>query len=113
MSNLKMILFDGTALEIEAFGLPMHAVMSFANADELLAVWKKLTPMNLSSVSVLQSDVPVYKFASGKLDGVQSVNNGDGSLTAHFYMSGVQQDVLDDSTREYVTAAQILMGEEE
>lgn len=113
MNNLKMILFDGTELDIDAFGLPMHAVMTCANEDEMLAVWKQLTPMNMSTVEVQQDGETVFAFVGGSLEGQQSVVNGDGSLTVHFYMQGVRQDVTDANTQEYVTAAQILLGEEE
>ena len=113
MNDLKMILFDGTELGLEAFTLPMHPVMICADADEMSATMKLLTEMNLSSVEIRQGDVPVYKFTGGRLDGQQSVMNGDGSLTVHFYLSGVQQEVVSDRTAEYVAAAQILLGEEE
>lgn len=113
MNDLKMILYDGTELALEAFTLPMHPVMICADADDMTAKMKLLTDMNLSSVDIHQNGVPVYKFTGGRLDGQQSVVNGDGTLTVHFYLSGVQQEVVSDTTAEYVTAAQILLGEEE
>lgn len=113
MTNMKLILFDGTEVPVESFGLPMHAVVHCADADGMMDVWNQLTPMNLSRVEVKQNDVTVYAFTGGKVDGQQSVVNPDGSLTVHFYMSGVRQEVVDDTTQEYVTAAQIMMGEAE
>ena len=112
MDNLKMILMDGTELAIDAFGLPMHAVMTCAGKEAMMEVWQKLTPMNLSRVEVQQDGETVFAYAGGALEGVQSVVNGDGSLTVHFYMSGVRQEVLSETTQEYITAAQIMMGEE-
>lgn len=113
MNDLKMILTDGTALSIDAFGLPMHAVTTCANEDELLSIWKQLTPFNLGTVEIQQDGVTVFKFAGGQLDGVQTVTNGNGSMTVHFYMSGVRLETGTDTDQEYVTAAKIMLGEEE
>lgn len=113
MSGLSMILFDGTELSLDAFGIPMHAVMTCANEDDMLSKWKQLTPMQLSRVEVRQNGEPVFVYGSGRLDGQQSVINGDGTLTVHFFMSGVRLDAIDATTQEYVTAAQIMLGEEE
>ena len=113
MNNLKMIFFDGTELSLDAFGIPMHAVMTCANEEEMLTVWKQLTPMQLSRVEVQQDGTTIFAYSGGKLDGQQSVVNGDGTLTVHFFMSGVRLDAIDATTQEYVTAAQIMLGEEE
>lgn len=113
MDNLKMILFDGTELNLEGFGLPMHAVMTCQSNDELLEKWKLFTPMNLSRVEVQLSDEAVFTFAGGVLEGVQSVINLNGTITAHFYMKGERLETVTDTTAEYVTAAKILLGEEE
>lgn len=113
MNNLKMILMDGTELSIEAFGLPMHCVMTCASKEELLEKWQLFTPMNLSTVQVQQDGETVFAYSGATLEGVQSVVNGDGTLTVHFYMSGVRTETLSDTTQEYVTAAQIMMGEVE
>lgn len=113
MYDLKMILNDGTELALDAFTLPMHAVMTCKGADDIAATMKLLTEDNLSSVEIRQGDVPVYKFADGRLDGQQSAVNGDGTLTVHYYMSGKQAEVVSDKTAEYVAAAKILLGEEE
>ena len=112
MDNLKMILADGTELPLDAFGLPMHAVVTCANDDEVHALVKKLTAANLGRVEIQQDGVAVFTFGGGKLDGVQTVYNV-GEVTAHLYMSGVRLETVSDTTQEYVTAAQIMMGEEE
>lgn len=113
MNDLKMILFDGTELELEGFTLPMHAVLICEDKADFLAKWEALSEMNLSKVTIQQGGVAVYEFTGGQIDGAQYIMNGDGTLTAHFYMNGVRQEVMDDKTREYVTAAQIMMGEVE
>lgn len=111
--NLKLILMDGTELDIDAFGLPCHAVMTCASKEDMLAKWQLLTPMNLSKVEVQQDGETVFAFSGAVLEGVQSVVNGDDTLTVHFYMNGTRVETLSDSTQEYVTAAQIMMGEVE
>lgn len=113
MDNLKMILFDGTALALDAFGLPMHAVMTCASEDDMMARWKLLTPANLARVEIKQDGETVFAYTGGTLDGVQSVINGDGTLTVHFYMKGTRFEVMSDTSTEYITAAKILLGEEE
>lgn len=113
MDNLKMILLDGTALSLDAFGVPCHAVMTCESPEAQMEAWKKLTPMNLSKVEVQQDGEAIFAFAGCVLDGVQTVVNGDGSLTVHFYMSGTRVETVSDSTQEYVTAAKIMMGESE
>lgn len=113
MDKLKMILFDGNELPLDAFGLPMHAVMTCANKDDMLLKWNMLTPYNLSRVEIKQGDETAFAFTGGKVEGVQSVVNGDGTLTVHFYMSGTRQEIISEATQEYITAAQIMMGEEE
>ncbi len=113
MENLKMILFDGTELNLEGFGLPMHAVMTCQSSDEMLEKWKLLTPMNLSRVEVRLNDESVFAYAGGALEGVQSVINPDGTVTVHFYMTGERLEAVSQTTAEYVTAAKILLGEEE
>lgn len=111
--DLKMILLDGTELTLDAFGLPCHAVMSCESKDAMMAVWQLLTSMNLSRIEVQQDGALIFAFAGCTLDGVQSVMNGDGSMTVHFYMSGTRIEALDATTQEYVTAAKIMMGEVE
>ena len=113
MDNLTMILADETELALEAFGLPMHAVMCLNTEDEVLEKWKLLTPENLAHVTVMLDGEAVYTFAHGKVEGQQSVVNGDGTLTVHYYMTGERVETVSDTTAEYVQAARIMLGEEE
>lgn len=113
MTNLKMTLFDGTEIPLDAFGLPCMAVTTCQNEDDLLAQWKKLTPMALSTVNVVQGEQTVFAFAGVKLEGTQTLHNPDGTLTVHFFFSGVMQELTNQTDAEYITAAKILMGEVE
>lgn len=111
--DIKLILTDGSELSLDAFGLPCHAVMTCASKEELLQKWQMMTPMNLSKVEVQQDGDVVFAFAGCVLEGVQSVVNGDDSLTVHFYLNGAKVDILNESDLEYIQAAKIMMGEAE
>ena len=115
MDNLKMILFDGSEIGLDAFGLPCHAVMQCADKAETLALWDRLNEGNLKQVFVRQGDEVVFAFKDCSVNGEQSIVNGDGSLTVHFYLDGerIKEAALTDEDREYITAAKILLGEEE
>lgn len=113
MDNLKMILFDGTELPLEAFGLPMHAVMTFSSNDELMETWKLMTPMNLSKVEIVQDGETVFSYAGGVLESVQSIVTDGCMITAHFYMTGTRLEAVSQETADYVTSAKIMLGEEE
>ena len=113
MTNLKMILTDGTELPLEGFGVPCHAVMTCASKEELSERWAHLTPENLERVEIQQDDEAVFKYAGCVVSGVQAVMNGDDSLTVHFYLDGVREITVSDTDREYIQAAKILLGEEE
>lgn len=110
MDNLKMVLHDGTELTITQFSYPMHAVCLCASKEAALVQWAMLTPDNLASVTVTQKGEALAAYQYAELDGVQFVMNSDDTVTAHFYMKGER---LPHPDAEYVTAAKILMGEEE
>lgn len=109
-NNLKIILHDGSEMKINAFSLPIHIIIECANQEELQEKWNKLTADNLITLSVLCNDELAFSFAHGNLDCVQSILNGDGTITAHFYFRG---DNVGIGNSEYVTAAKILLGEEQ
>ena len=115
MSNLKMILYDGTELSLDAFGLPCHAVMQAANPEAVVEIWSKLTPDSLKQVYVRQDDDLMFAYKDCSVNGQQSIVNGDGTLTVHFYLDGtrIKEATLTDEDREYIAAAKILLGEEE
>lgn len=115
MNDLKMILMDGTELSLDAFGIPCHAVMTCATHEEVSAIWAQLTPDNLRQIFVRQGDEVMFAYKDCSVNGEQSIVNGDGTLTVHFYMDGtrIKEAALTDEDREYITAAKILLGEEE
>jgi len=110
MSNLKMVLADGTQMDIAEFGLPMHAVLICADDAEMKEKWAQLTPDKLASMQIQENGDTIFTFSSVTLDGLQCVMNGDGTVTAHFYMSGTNTTRVDT---EYAEAGKILLGEEE
>lgn len=109
MDNIKMILYDGTEMQLKEFGLPMHAVLLCENKEEMLEKWKLLTSENLATLTIKQNDEPIFYYEKVKLTGVQSVVHGDDELTVHFYFEGT----LVNYDREYAEAARILLGEEQ
>lgn len=109
MVNLKMVLHDGTEMEISQFAYPMHAVVPCESKEDGLAKWALLTQENLTSVQITQNGEALAAFQYAGLEGVQFINNADGTVTAHFYMQGER---LASPDAEYVTAAKILLGEE-
>ena len=110
MQELIMVLADGTEIQISQFAYPMHAVVLCESKEDGLAKWELLTPDNLNSVTIKQNGEALAAYQYVGLDGAQFVNNADGTVTAHFYMQGER---LPHPDAEYVTAAKILMGEEE
>lgn len=112
MDNLKMILDDGTQVDITEFGLPLHCVALCADKDEMNALWGQLTPANLINMQILQNDETVASYTNVSIDGVQCIVNSDDTLTVHFYMTGtaVNPNAAD---AEYAEAAKILLGEVE
>lgn len=113
MNDLKMILFDGSEIALDAFGLPMHAVMTCKSKDDLMEKWNRLTPANLARAAVVLDGETVFAYTGGSVEGMQSIDNGDGTMTVHFYMRGVRQEIVSEENAEYITAARILLGEEE
>lgn len=113
--ELKLILTDGTELSLDAFGLPCHAVTQAASPETVVELWDKLTPDNLRQIFVRQGDEVMFAYKNCSVNGEQSIVNGDGTLTVHFYLDGtrIKEATLTDEDREYITAAKILLGEEE
>lgn len=109
MEHLKMILQDGTEVDIVEFTLPIHAVILCATKEEALAKWELLTQQNLTSVQIQADGETVFAFQYAGLSGVQYILNADGTITAHFYMDGERLPSVD---AEYAAAARILLGEE-
>lgn len=110
MENLKMVLQDGTEVDIAEFALPMHAIVQCATKEDALAKWELLTQENLTYVQIQQNGDVLLAFQYAGLSGVQYILNADGTVTAHFYMEGERADNPD---AEYAQAGKILLGEAE
>lgn len=110
MNNLKLILHDGTEIRIDAFSLPIHVVIECKTQEELMSYWNMLTADKLITLQVMCGDDLAFAFEHGNLDCVQSMLNGDGTITGHFYFRGENAGL---GNSEYVQAAKILLGEEQ
>lgn len=110
MENLKMVLQDGTEMDLKEFALPMHAIVQCTTKEDALAKWELLTQENLTYVQIQQNGDVLLAFQYAGLTGVQYILNADGTVTAHFYMEGERAEHPD---AEYIEAGKILLGEAE
>lgn len=106
--NLKIVLKDGTAIDIMESGLSGHIVMQCADSDEFNSIWEKLTPEAVKEFTIVRDGEVVQSVVNGQLTGTQTVTNYDDTLTCHFYLKG---DLVAQSD-EYSEVGRILMGEE-
>ena len=67
--ELKLILTDGTEINLDAFGIPCHAVMTCATKEEMVETWAKLTEYNLRQVFVRDGEDVVYAFKDCSVNG--------------------------------------------
>lgn len=107
--ELKLILNDGTEIELEEAGLSQHYVVTCSSESAFQNLWNKLTEENLTEIQITQGGNTVQTIIGSTLNGTQTINNPDGTITGHFYLSGgeyTQQDA------EYSEAGKILLGEE-
>lgn len=105
---LKMILADASEIELVEAGATKHYVLLCADQAAFDAVWAKMTDGNLASIRVEEDGVTVQQIANARLSGTQTLNNEDGTITGHIYLTG--GDFVPD---EYSEAGRILLGEEE
>ena len=112
MNDLKMTLANGEEVAIDSFALPLHVIVNSASKTAALAVWQKLTPANLETVTFFENEEQTAEFANVKITSVQFVMNEDSNvITSHYFMCGENRSNSDED--DYVTAAKILLGEEE
>lgn len=112
MNYLKMILANGEEIAIDSFSLPLHIVADRASKADALDVWQKLTPEALEDVTIFENGEKTAEFANVELTSAQFVMYEESdNVTVHFYMSGENRSSNHED--EYVTAAKILLGEEE
>ena len=109
--DLKLILKDGTEIQMADASLSQHYVVMCADKDAFHEIWDMLTEENISELQVMENGVITRTIVGSKLNGTQAVMNPDGiTITGHFYMSGGAYIQQGD---EYSEAGRILLGEEE
>lgn len=108
MNDLKMILTDSTEVDLAEFTLPMHVVVVLPTKEDVLALWDRMEPENLTDVKIKDGEEILFTFLNAGVVGQQSVVNLDGTITAHFYLDGER---VAQASAEYETAAKILLGE--
>ena len=108
--TLKMILNDGTEIELAEAGLSQHYVVTCSSRSAYQKLWNKLTEENLFFFFFLENGTITRTIVGSKLNGAQAVMNPDGTITGHFYMAGGSYMQQSD---EYSEAGRILLGEGE
>ena len=107
--ELKLVLKDGTEIERAEAGLSQHYVVTCSSKTAFQRLWSAMTEENLAEIQITENGNTIQTIINSKLAGTQTVNNPDGTITGHFYLSGgefTQQDA------EYSEAGKILLGEE-
>ena len=111
MNDYKMILADDEQIVIDSFTLPLHVVVNCESEASALAIWQKLIPENLETIVFFEGSEKTAEFANVELKSVQFVPNEGCIITAHFYFLGENRSASAENS--YVSAAKILLGEEE
>ena len=106
---LKLVLNDRTEIDLAEAGLSQHYVVTCASEAAFQQIWSDMTEENLSEIQITENGNPIQVIVNSKLAGTQTVNNPDGSITGHFYLSG---GVYQQQDAEYSLAGKILLGEE-
>ena len=109
---LKLILNDGTQIELADASYMSQFVVNCNGREEFDSIWSSLTEANLSDVVITSDGVRVHHMSNLVLDGAQAIIDPRGTITGHFYFHGAST-VNDAAESEYVTVAKILLGEEE
>ena len=107
--SLKLVLNDGTEIDLAEAGLSQHYVVTCSSKTAFQRLWSAMTDENLAEIQITENGNTIQTIINSKLAGTQTVNNSDGTITGHFYLSDgeyTQQDA------EYSLAGKILLGEE-
>lgn len=110
MKELKLILADGTTVDLMEFVLPMHVVMLCETKEDVLSLWDQLKDENLTEIKIVEGEETLFTILNAGVTSQQSIINTDGTITAHFYLDGERMALADP---EYAAAGKILLGEEE
>ncbi|SHK33214.1 hypothetical protein [Hespellia stercorisuis] len=108
---MKMILSDGTEVQIEDSLLSGSIIVKSETKEELMETWDMLTPDKLYKVDIVQKEDVIRSMHGVCIDSVQIVINPDGTLTTHFYIRETSTGSMSKDS-DYVKAAKILLGEE-
>lgn len=101
MSEIKIILQDKTELIVDTLNFPANIVKVCASKEEVMSVWGFLTDENMAEMRVYEGDKEMIAMRGYTLDGVQTVTNTDGTITAHFYLrDGQYVSVVTDEVAE-------------
>ena len=105
---IRMILKDGTSIELESMTGKSHAVVLCNTGEDFEEIWETMTPENLSEVEITEDGERTARIAELVLAGTQTrTNPDDNTITGHFYFDAGYY-VPD----EYAEAGRILLGEE-
>lgn len=108
--SLKMTLGTGDEVGLAEFG-HNHLVVLCESLEAFREIEDKVIAEGaLASVEVTDNDQTIAAITGMRITGAQTVDNGDGSVTGHFYTTGGTYE-LDGG--EYAEAGKILLGEEE
>lgn len=107
--SLKLVLNDGTEIDLAEAGLSQHYVVTCSSKTAFQRLWSAMTDENLAEIQITENGNPIQTIINSKLAGTQTINNPDGTITGHFYLSG---GVYQQQDAEYSEAGKILLGEE-
>lgn len=98
---MKVILNTGAVIDATSVTLEPHFIVAAESRAAFLLVWDELTDEALKSVSIYsQDDKLLARFTDCELAGTQTVNSYDGSMTAHFYLTGLPASLTDPAFEE-------------
>lgn len=109
MEELKMVLKNGQEIALVGFALPLSITMNCQSVQEMAEIWEQLHDQEaMERVEIDWDGLTSGTYFGVAVDGAQIVDNGDDTLTVHFYLHDGGERTAD----EYVQAAKILLGEE-
>lgn len=109
MEDLKMVLKNGQEIAIVGFALPLSITVNCKSIQGMTEIWEQLHNQEaMQKVEIIRDGLAGGTYFGVVVDGAQIVDNGDDTLTVHFYLHDSGERAVD----EYVQAAKILLGEE-
>ncbi len=88
MSNMELVLRDGTEIEINDATYGGHYITVCANMMEYFQQYTAMSDENMSSVQVKKDDEVIQIIEGMRVINTQSVRNPDNTLTCHYYTTG-------------------------